>query len=79
MSRPLVNALLGVLAGWLALLDHCLIASAGMPVTGGIVVLLLFQAGMIAVAMLLVNGVLPLVVEMATYGSRGRMKLIVFG
>jgi hypothetical protein len=77
MRRSLLNTVLGVLGVWFALIDQCLIAAAGMPVTGPIVVLLLFQAGMFAFAMLLVNGAFPLLVAMAGEGSHMRMKIIV--
>jgi len=79
VKRLLGNALLSLFAGWLALLDHCLIAVAEMPISGEIVVLLILQASIVALAMLLVNGALPAVAAMAGNGLSVRMKLFVFG
>jgi hypothetical protein len=79
MTRLLVNVLLGLFAGWVALLDHCLIVVAGMPVSGEIAVLLVLQAGIFAVVMLLANGALSAMAGIATNGSSIRMKLLVFG
>lgn len=78
MRRLLVNTFLSVVAGWLALLDHCLIVAAEMPISGGIVFLLLFQASIFAFVMLLVNGAFPTVLTMATNGWSFRMKFFVF-
>jgi len=79
MKRLFVNTFLSLVAGWFALLDHCLIVAAEMPISGEIVVLLLFQVIMFAFIMLLVNGAFPALVAVVTNGSSMRMKLIVFG
>jgi len=79
MRRLLVNTLFSLFAGWLALLDHCLIAVAAMPIPGEIVILFVLQASILSLAMLLANGALPSVAEMARNGSSVRMKLFVFG
>ena len=76
MTRLLVNTFLSLFAGWFALLDRCLIASANMPISGEIVVLIVLQASIIAFATLLANGALPTVREMATGDASARMKLI---
>lgn len=78
MRRLLVNTFQSVLAGWLALLDHCLIVSAEMPISGEIIFLLLFQASIFAFVMLLVNGAFPTVLAMATNGWSFRTKFFVF-
>ena len=79
MTRLLVNVLLSLFAGWVALLDRCLILVAGMPVSGEIAVLLLLQASIVAVVMLLVNGALPAIASIATNGQSIRTKFLVFG
>jgi len=79
MRRLLVNTLFSLFAGWLALLDHCLIAVAAIPISGEIVILCVLQASIISLAMLLANGALPSVAELASNGSSVRMKLFVFG
>jgi hypothetical protein len=78
MRRLLVNTILSLFAIWFALLDRCLIAAANMPISGEIVVLLILQASIFAFVILLVNGVFPTVVEMASSGSSARLKFIVF-
>ncbi len=78
MRRLLVNAFLSLLAGWFALLDHCLIVATEMPISGEIVFLLLFQASVFAFVMLLVNGAFPTVVAMAINGWSFRIKFFVF-
>jgi hypothetical protein len=79
VRRLLVNTFLSLLGGWLALLDRCLIAAANMPVSGEIVSLFVLQAGIFGFVMLLVNGVFPILVEMATSTGSARLKFIVFG
>lgn len=79
MRRMLLNTLLSVFAGWLVLLDRCLIETAGMPISGEIGLLLLLQASTIAFVALLANGVFPAVVAMATDGSSVRVRLFAFG
>jgi hypothetical protein len=79
MRRLLVNTFLSLFTGWLALLDHCLVAVAEMPISGEIVVLLLLQASIVALVMLLANGALSTVAAMATNGPSARMKFFVFG
>jgi hypothetical protein len=79
MKRLALNTVLSLFSGWLALVDHCLITVADMPVTGEIVVLLLLQASIVAIVMLLANGALPSVVEMASGGLSFRMKFFVLG
>lgn len=79
MKKPTINVLVGLLAGWLALVDRCLIAHAEMPVSGGVVVLLLFQACMVGLILLLVNTSLPVVSELIFDRTSFRMKLIILG
>jgi hypothetical protein len=79
MRRSFANALLSVVAVWLVLLDHCLIAGADMPVSGEIIALLVLQGGMVALVLLAANGVFPTLMEMATSSTSVRMKLFVFG
>ena len=79
MKRLLVNALLCLFAGWLALLDHCLIAAAQMPISGEIVALLLIQTCVVVLAMLLANGAVPTLAAMAADAPSFRLKFFVFG
>jgi hypothetical protein len=79
MRRLRLNTLLSLFASWLALLDHCLIETARMPISGEIALLLLVQASTIGSVALLANGAFPLVAAMATNGSRVRVQLFAFG
>ena len=76
VKRLGLKAFFGLIAVWLALLDHCLIVASEMPISGPAVVLLLLQAGMGSFALLLINGAIP---AMATNRRSGRINLIVFG
>jgi hypothetical protein len=73
-----VNIFLGLIGGWLALLDRCVITASEMPMSHDIIVLLLLQASIGMFVLLFVNGVFPVVAAMATEGRSTRMKLIVF-
>ena len=79
MKQLLVNTFLCLFGVWFALLDHCLIASSGVPVSGTIVVLLVLQLMIGAWVALLVNGVFPTATEALSDTGNFRLKLIVFG
>jgi hypothetical protein len=76
MKKTLANLFLVLVAGWLALLDYCLISTAKSALVGQIIVILVLQASIIAFATLLANGALPTVREMATGDASARVKLI---
>ena len=73
-----MNTFLGLIGGWLALLDRCVITASEMPISREIMLLLLLQASIGAFALLFVNGAFPAVAAMATEGRSTRFKLIVF-
>lgn len=78
MNRQLATALLGMLAGWLALFDHCLIVVAGAPVSSEIAFLCVFQASMVLIGVLITTGRLSSFADAA--GSQSfRMKLFAVG
>jgi hypothetical protein len=66
----------GILLG---LLDHCLIVSADMPVSGQVLTLLVLQLGVGVMALLLVNGFFPTLAEMAFEFREFRLNMFVFG
>ncbi len=79
VRRWLVNTVLTLIAGWFALLDHCVIARSEMPISGGIVVLLLLQASIGAFVWRLVNVAFPAVSGRAADGRSTRTNLFVWG
>jgi hypothetical protein len=79
MKRLVLNMLLILLTGWLALIDHCLIAVADMPVTTEIVLLLVVQGSVVAIVILLANGALASVVEAVSSSLNFRMQFFVIG
>lgn len=78
MNRLVATTLLGLLAGWLALFDHCLIVVAGAQVSSEIAFLCVFQASMVAIGMLITTGRLSSFADAASRLSF-RMKLFAFG
>ena len=79
MKMLLVNAFLCILGVWFAFMDHCLIVSSGIPVSGRILVLLALQAIIGAWVVLVVNGAFPAATEALRDTAHFRFKLIVFG
>jgi hypothetical protein len=78
MSKLLLNTFLVFSVVWFALLDRCLIVTAAMPITGEIVVLLLVQATGFGFLILVANGALPEIVEIATHVRSTRIRIFVF-
>ncbi len=79
MRKLVVNSLLLIVIAWYALLDQCLIKASGMPITGKILVLLIFQIIIWTLLLLLLNGAFSVTTE-AAHSIRGfRFKFLVFG
>jgi hypothetical protein len=78
MKILLVNVFLSLFAGWFALLDRCLLSFAERPMSGELLVLILFQVSVFVLVMLLVNGAFPIGVAAAISGASTRLKISVF-
>ncbi len=64
---------------WFGLIDWCLIRSSGMPISGKIITLLMFQLVIGSLILLLINGVFPVVVEVMNDVGKFRLKFAMFG
>lgn len=79
MRGVLVNSSLCLSSVWLALLDHCLIGAAQMPISSEIIVLLVLQASAITAIAFMANGALPMVTGLITSDLSVRLKFFVLG